>query len=140
MSALVLRMACPSAPELECEVDDDGDGARVAYAYLRERGRIVGDVWLYDRGETPERPEWKEPDARSRLPFKNSAEFVVAGPFPPIATASEVRIDWTRSPEGALGADVLIRGRLHARVQSGSKPGWCVLAAKDNAIARVLER
>jgi hypothetical protein len=49
-------------------VEDDD---RVAYAYLVRDGRIVTDVWLYNRMPAPQRPPWHEPGPV--MPFLNSA-------------------------------------------------------------------
>jgi hypothetical protein len=42
----------------EVIVEDDD---RVAYAYLVREGRIIADVWLYNRLLAPWRPPWNEP-------------------------------------------------------------------------------
>jgi len=43
--------------------EDDG---KVAYAYRLDNGKIVADVWLYNRAVAPEAPEWRD---RSKAPF-----------------------------------------------------------------------
>ena len=45
--------------------DDDG---KVAYGYLLENDSIIGDVWLYNRCSTPDKPEWKD---KANIPFAN---------------------------------------------------------------------
>jgi hypothetical protein len=53
--------------------------AKTGYAYLREGGCIVGDVWLCNRGEAPDEPELSD---LSKAPFANPKRFVHAEPPP----------------------------------------------------------
>src|ERR687898_201513 len=62
--------------------EDDG---KVAYAYLLDDGRIVADVWLYNRAAAPEAPEWRD---RSKAPFLNPRGFTSEVPFLPPANES----------------------------------------------------
>jgi len=65
---LLLRLDSPDG-RLSVMLEDDG---RVAYAYLLQDGKVVGDVWLYNVVETPERVDWKD---RSQMPFLNPKRF-----------------------------------------------------------------
>jgi hypothetical protein len=114
--------------------DDDG---RVAYAYLLDQqGSIVGDVWLYNRCDTPLEPEWAEP---SELPFANPFEYVKGvKDFAPVNDASEVKVEWNLSPNG-LSSRIFIRGELFGVLIEGATPGWSVLAAKSGPLAKVME-
>ena len=112
--------------------EDDGN---VAYAYLLDNGRIVADVWLYNRAATPESPEWRD---RSKAPFLNPRGFTSEVPFLPPANESEVEFGWSKDAEGQTTLRVRIRGQCHALLRPGSKPGWCKLAAKDGPLASVL--
>jgi hypothetical protein len=111
-------------------IEDDG---RVAYAYLRRAKEIVGDVWLYNRGEAPFEPEWSD---RSRAPFANPRAFVVPAGLDPIAEAEECSVEWRFEAGGEmLQALVSIRGDVVAALWPGAKPGWSKLAAKDGPLA-----
>lgn len=112
--------------------EDDG---KVAYAYLLDDGRIVADVWLYNRAATPDSPEWRD---RSKAPFLNPRGFTSEVPFVPPADESEVEFTWSSDAEGRTTVRVLIRGECHALLVPDSKPGWCKLAAKDGPLASVL--
>ena len=112
--------------------EDDG---KVAYAYLLDKGRIVADVWVYNRAATPESPEWRD---RSKAPFLNPRDFTIAEFFPPAADESEVEFSWSRDAQGQPTLHVLIRGEIHAILVGGSRPGWCKLAAKNGPLASVL--
>ena len=104
--------------------EDDG---KVAYAYLLDDGRIVADVWLYNRAATPDSPEWRD---HSKAPFLNPRGFTPEVPFVPPADESEVEFTWSSDAQG--------RTTLHVLIAPGSKPGWCKLAAKDGPLASVL--
>jgi hypothetical protein len=115
-------------------IDDDG---RVAYAYLLNAGReIVGDVWLYNRGPNPQEPEWTE---RPERPFQNPAGFATEQPFEPVSDPAELSVEWRRSTEGAVVADLLVRQQMFAVLAEGAKPGWSRLAVADGPLARVME-
>jgi hypothetical protein len=112
--------------------EDDG---KVAYAYLLENGRIVADVWLYNRVATPEEPEWRD---RSKAPFLNPRGFSSGEPFRPAASEAEVRFSWSRDAAGQNTLSVFIRGDFHAMLTPGSKPGWSRLARRNGPLASVL--
>jgi hypothetical protein len=57
-------------------LEDDG---RVAYAYLKDHGAIVADVWLYNVAEAPDQNHWRD---KSNLPFLNPGKYCTAGPIP----------------------------------------------------------
>jgi hypothetical protein len=129
-----VRAVWKDEPAWSAVVDDDG--ARVACAYLLKEGAIVADVWLYNRGANPTKPEWGIQGARP--PFKNPADLVV-GSFAPINGPGDVRLEFSRTPAGLVAVDVLLRGKLHARLVEGETPGRCALAKADGPIARVLQ-
>ena len=112
--------------------EDDG---KVAYAYLLEDGRIVGDVWLYNAAPTPDEPEWRD---RSKAPFLNPRRFASAEPFRPATEEADVDLSWTKDPEGNLILRISLHGAYHAMLTPGSKPGWCRLAVNDGPLASVL--
>jgi hypothetical protein len=123
--------------ESGCSIIFDDDG-RVAYAYfLNYERKIVGDVWVYNRCETPAEPEWTEKD---RAPFVNSAGYVASHKhFEPVADGSDVKVNWQRGDEGQLIACIFIRKQLAAILAAGQQPGWSTLAAKDGPLARTME-
>lgn len=110
--------------------EDDG---RVAYAYLCQMDDIVADVWLYNRGEPPTEPEWRD---RDKPPFANPKGFASPESFAPVADESEVTFYWSHSSgSNPLILSVCIRGELIANLTPTSKPGWCKLAIKDGPLA-----
>jgi len=112
------------------------DNDKVAHACLLEERKIVGDVWLYNRGEAPCEPEWTD---ISKAPFSNPAEFVKTEPFIPPESEADIVVNWVVVAGELEYADIFLRGDLLARLAPGSKPGWCVLARKDGPLAKVLE-
>jgi hypothetical protein len=109
------------------------DNGKVAYGYLLRDGRIVGDVWLYNRLPAPKERPWS--DRSLRPPFLNPEEFVDAEDFTPVSTGDEVTFIWSEA-EGSPVVDILIHSAPHARIKLGAKPGWCRLASKDGPLAR----
>jgi hypothetical protein len=114
--------------------EDDG---RVAYAYIWQNDTIVADVWLYNHGEPPTEPEWRDP---GKLPFANPKGFASTEPFAPVTDESEVTFSWFHSSSPSdLVLSICIRGELIAKLTPGSKPGWCRLAVKDGPLALQLK-
>jgi hypothetical protein len=107
-------------------LDDDGS---VAYAYLFEDEKIVGDVWLYNVGETPEEIDWGNRDA---LPFPNPKPYSADLSIKRLRDI-EARCFWTDR-----GADITFDGVLFARLERGAMPGWSLNARVDGRLARVL--
>lgn len=115
--------------------EDDG---RVAYGYLLDpKGKIVGDTWLYNRCETPEKPEWTDLE---NAPFANSAEYVnIHDEFIPVNDFfSEVNAEFEIQEDSKIRANILIRGDLFGVLEEGANPGWARLAKKDGPAARAL--
>jgi hypothetical protein len=113
------------------------DDERVAYAYLLREGRIVTHVWLYNHGPTPVEPEWRD---RSKMPFMNPKGYAVGGIVRPIASDDEVHVEWNERDAVIDDVSVYIRGEPIAKLSPGAKPGWCIYAAKDGPLAKVLKR
>lgn len=122
-------------PHLDCAVVIEQD-AKVAYAYLTDAGHIVGDVWLYNRGEAPREPEWSD---MARLPFANARAFTADGDVPEVRFPTDITCTWTEVAPGAVQADISIGGEWFARLRTGSKPGWSKLAQRDGPLARRLD-
>jgi hypothetical protein len=110
------------------------DNGRVAYAYLLLGIEIIADVWLYNHGLPPQKADWSDP---SKMPFQNPKGFACEACFTPIVSPTEIAMRWRESGSD-FAADILLRDHLHAQLSSGSKPGRCVLAAKDGPLAKVL--
>ncbi|MEQ1572432.1 MAG: hypothetical protein ABMA25_26900 [Ilumatobacteraceae bacterium] len=108
-------------------VEDDD---RVAYAYLLDGQRIVGDVWLYNVDLAPEDTDWKR---QARRPFLQPRPFCLEVPFARLGEDSDVRARWTGD-----AVVVEIDGVVWARLASGSKPGWSRLAARAGPLAKPL--
>lgn len=109
-------------------VEDDG---HVAYAYLRDDERIVGDVWLYNVDPAPDHTRWKD---QPRRPFLNPQVFCSARSLPRLSSSSDIRAIWD-------GGEVtlVVDGRHWAKLAPGSKPGWSILAARSGPLAKPLE-
>ncbi len=102
--------------------------ARVAYAYLLENGKIIGDVWLYNVAPTPSSTNWKD---RDQMPFLNPAPFAGAQDAYDIRNGLECR--WT-----GRKVEILCGGELVAVLVPGAKPGWSKQAQEDGPLAKTL--
>lgn len=107
-------------------IEDDG---RVAYAYLRQGTKIVGDVWLYNVLTAPEAVDWND---RGQMPFLNPGKY--ARDEPPIRIDSRLRIAWTVSGASLYSGDVLL-----ARLEINRRPGWSRQARIPGPLALPLE-
>jgi hypothetical protein len=113
-------------------IDDDD---RVAYAYLIYDDSVVGDVWLYNCGQSPDLPEWHD---RGSAPFCNPREYAGDTRFSQIDNLGEVSVTWIQTDGALTSANVFIRGEMIARLAPGKKPGWSLNASKDGPLAYVL--
>jgi hypothetical protein len=131
----IFTSAASSDPRYSAVFEDNGS---VAYGYMLLDKRIIGDVWLYNRGDAPSRRPWI--DRTRKPPFANPAEFVAPGSFVPVSVSEDVSFRWLFGEDDRpLAAEIWIRGELHARVAPGAKPGWCRLAAKNGPLALCLD-
>lgn len=108
-------------------LEDDG---RVAYAYLLEQDKFVGDVWLYNVGPDPSLVDWKD---RGAMPFQNPAKYCAAERLPRLHQDVDLRCEWDER-----GATVSVDGLVWARLERGSKPGWSRGATRSNRLAQPL--
>jgi len=108
-------------------LEDDG---RVAYAYLLDNEKLVGDVWLYNVIEAPITVNW---DDESQMPFLNPRQFCRSESIPRLQQQSIVECAWFDK-----GVEVTIDGTLIARLESGAKPGWSRLARQPGPLAKPL--
>lgn len=105
-------------------LDDDG---RVGTAWLQTpEGDVIGDVWLYNRGPSPERVDWTD---ATQAPFQNPATHARPLDRPLPSSPEDFSVQWTLDGELLL-ADVRLHGALLARLSPGSAPGWSVLATQ----------
>lgn len=104
----------------------------MCYAYLRsEEGTTTSDVWLYNRSETPELPDWKQ---RAAMPFRNPVAYVAAWSPPTDLSSADARVHWIDSADG-FAAEVWLWGELFALLRPGAKPGWSKLAVREGRLA-----
>ncbi len=111
-------------------VEDDG---RVAYAYLREKERIIADVWLYNRCNAPQEADWTDP---SKAPFLNPISHAIDDSQGFIEERRDVDAVWHE--DAAMSVTIRIRGVDWAVLIPGARPGWCRLARKAGPLARPL--
>lgn len=113
--------------------EDDG---KVAYAYLKEDGEVVGDVWLYNRCPAPETPEWSD---RSKIPFANPRDFISeGGTMAREVNAEDVHVSWEYEGDAPV-AYVYVFEDLYGVVGVGDKPGYARHANRSGPLARVME-
>ncbi len=113
--------------------EDDG---KVAYAYLKREGAIVGDVWLYNRCPTPSAPEWSDP---RKIPFANPLEYVTENArIEAVVGDGDILVDWEGQGDEVV-AYVYLFEDLIGVVGVGDKPGYARFAAKDGPLAQVME-
>lgn len=125
-----------TSPDRDYRLTFDDDG-RVAYAYLKHLDKIVGDVWIYNRCEVPDRPEWGD---RTRAPFANPVAYTRAdGRMRDPVRLDDVRVRWDFE-DGRVTAYIDIRGDLVASLGEGDRPGRSKFATKDGPLARRLDR
>lgn len=112
-------------------IEDDG---RVAYLYLLVNGKVVGDVWLYNRSEASDKQL-----SKLDMPFPNPRKFVRDGGvlgFEP--SPSDFVAEWITEEMRLEGVKLRIREKLFAIVRIGDKPGFSFLAERDGPLAKVL--
>ena len=114
-------------------IEDDDN---VCYAYLLRNNRIVGDVWLYNRGHTPESVDWAD---KSLMPFKNPLGYAAEGAAwqDAIDDNGDLKIEW-ESLNGLMHVFIYFKGWLLAVLVDGSMPGYNSLAAADGPLAKVM--
>jgi len=114
-------------------VEDDG---RVCYLYLLESRRMVGDVWLYNAIPASDEPEWKRPDARALMPFRNPPQFGRQD-ADRLDSSSDLQVNWY-DDDAAVGGDLFVDGEHWASLSTGDRPGRSRNALRDGPLAKVL--
>jgi hypothetical protein len=113
----------------------DDNWVTFAYFYSPEN-EIVGDVWLYNRGETSDEREWHD---KEKAPFANPSAYVLDIPGLRIPDdESGVSVRWSTDSDRKLMANVFFGKVLLARLCTGSQPGWSLAAKKDGPLAKKL--
>lgn len=112
------------------------DNGKVAYAYLKNEGDFVGDVWLYNRCSTPKDPEWKD---RNNIPFANCSKYMSeGGVMKKEVGVEDVLVDWEEEEQGPV-AYIYIFKDLYGVIGVNDKPGYARFAIKDGPLARVMD-
>ena len=110
------------------------DNGKVAYAYLKKEGNIIGDVWLYNH-KSIKKPEW---DDIQNAPFLNPDEYIdKKGIINKVVTIHDVLVNWEKDGT-ELVAYIYIFEDLHGVVGPGDKPGYARYAIKDSPIAKIM--
>jgi hypothetical protein len=123
---------CSPCGGFKLTFDDDG---KVAYAYLKKGHAIIGDVWLYNRCQTPEQSEWKD---RKNLPFANCKGYMSEeGRLERPVTLDDMTVNW-EYVNAEPRAYVYIFGELWALVGVGDKPGRSRFASRDGPLAKMM--
>ena len=113
--------------------EDDG---KVAYGYLKNRSNIIGDVWLYNRCETPNRCEQTD---KNNIPFANSTEYVSKeAHYQKDVGSDDVLVTWEYGGHGPV-AYIYVHEDLLGIVGKGDKPGYSKFAVKDGPLGRKME-
>jgi hypothetical protein len=112
--------------------DDDS----VGYAYLLHHGKVVSDVWLYNRGPAPEAAPWK---TDAQMPFLNPAEYIAEGGTIQEPAPEALDVSWSGDDGPNLQVVVLMEDRPIAWLAPKSKPGWSALVRRSGPLARVRE-
>ena len=121
--------------ELEVIVEDDD---RVAYAYLVRDGRIIADVWLYNRLPAPWRPPWNEPGGE--MPFLNSVEYTDEDRSTRSPAPEALDVVWPDPSQPDAEITIRIDNQPVAWLAPGTKPGWSALVIRDGPLARAAGR
>jgi hypothetical protein len=128
--------------QFHCEADTRysviiEDDEKVAYAYLMDEGAIVSDVWLYNNGETPVTPPWKD---GGKMPFANPAMYLTpSDQVLPLTDEDDVIVKWDIHQGRLENVVINIRQQLVAKMEHGSRPGWSRKVIADGPLAKVLE-
>lgn len=112
-------------------VEDDD---QVAYAYLLHDGTIVSDLWLYNRGENPEGPPWKQQGAS--MPFRNSIDYVRDGTAVQNPSADDVKVIWPSADGANPEVTICIGDWAIGWLAPDAKPGWSALVKRSGQIGR----
>jgi hypothetical protein len=121
--------------EFSVVIEDDD---RVAYAYLREKDRMVGDVWLYNCIPVGDKPEWSDP---KKLPFVNPTSYIHDKQLiPRIICTDDIYLKWYFDSGIFVRVEIYLRNStMIALLKKGSRPGWSLLAKRNSPLANTLD-
>ena len=112
-------------------IDEDKS---VCYAYLKYDGNMVSHVWIYNKGDAPDEPDWREREQDP--PFKNSRDFVRPLDFALPESESSFSVKWFDGViEGGLLVEIETDGVVVAEFMSGKRVGRSRLALRPNVLA-----
>ena len=112
-------------------IDDDD---RVAYAYILKYNKIVGDIWLYNVHNTPDKDAWVN---KEELPFLNQSSHTKNLRKLSLSASDDIKISWG-DVDGKRSVLLEINDDLKVMLQEGAKPGWSNNVYKDGPLAKVL--
>lgn len=128
---LILNFQSP-IPSITLTFEDNGE---VGYAYLKDSGNIIGDVWLYNHTNI-KYPNWN--DAK-KAPFLNPKEYIdKQGVIKKNVTIHDVLVNWEKDNNDFV-AYVYIFEDLYGVVGPGDMPGYARFAIKNGPIAKVMD-
>jgi len=110
------------------------DNGKVAYAYLKDDGNIIGDVWLYNHTNI-KTPEWNDV---KNIPFLNPEEYIdTKGIIKKPVTIHDVLVNWEKDGD-VLVAYIYIFEDLYGVIGPEDKPGYARFAIKNGPLANVM--
>ena len=131
---LVKLVQHPTVP-IVFSFEDDG---RTGYGYLHSDDRVVADVWLYNNGDAPDEPDWRERGAFP-MPYRNAKPFTrPERPFALPKSEDDVTVQGVRREDGTVGAVISIGSFQVGELFVGDMPGRALSALKDGPLAKVM--
>lgn len=133
MKDFFYQNTCSFNSDYSIVIEDDN---RVAYLYLLKGEELVGDVWLYNRQEPTDIPEW---DEKKAPPFLNPIRYCklskVSEKFR--LKESDILVHWGKNDR--IYAQVRIGETIVILIEEGSQPGWSNQVKANGPLARILE-
>ena len=133
MNEFYQQYFCPYDEKYSVIIEDNG---RVSYAYLLKLKNVIGDVWLYNKKENPDKVNWK---CINEMPFLNPKEYIdFEKKISPIVESSDVHLSWKYSDD-LEEVNIFIKNGLIAILKPQSCPGWSYFVKKDGPLAKKIE-
>ena len=105
----------------------------MATAYFCSNDEIIGDVWLFNIGGTPELPPWKQ---GGEPPYQNSKDFCYPHNIKLPILESDFRAIFSEPEDPNQTVGIYFRGKLVGILADGWLPGKSSFAKEDSAVAR----